>query len=141
MKLQTKPSPALALPGPTIAQFEALQVDPERFDHSAHIFVAWSYLRERDLMTSIDRYRSTLKRLTRKLGVPDKYNETITWFFMILVAERMEKKPSAAWEEFVLQNSDLFAAKPGVLERFYTRSRLNSATARQQFLLPDRVSH
>ena len=64
--------------GPTISAFEALEVDPETFNHAAHMFVAWSYLQKYDLSTSLPRYRETLKRLTRKLGVPDKFHETIT---------------------------------------------------------------
>ncbi len=128
-------------PGPTIAAFEGLQVDPSQFDHKAHVYVAWSYLQEHDLLASIERYRATLKRLTRKLGVPGKYHETITWFFMVIVAERIVKAPTGDWEAFVRQNPDLFARAPGILERFYSRDRLASAAARRQFLLPDLLVH
>ncbi|MGI9204979.1 MAG: hypothetical protein ACR2Q3_13275 [Woeseiaceae bacterium] len=140
MKLALTQDAATRSPGPTIEEFEALEIDPERFNHRSHVFVAWSYLRDLDLISSIDRYRSTLKRLTRKLGVPGKYHETITWFFMILVAERIERDPPGEWGEFVERNPDLFASKPGIIETFYTSARINSAAARHQFLLPDRVN-
>lgn len=132
--------PASLQPGPTIAEFEALQIDPAQFDHRSHLYVAWSYLVELDLIQAIDRYRSTLKRLTRKLGVPGKYHETITWFFMIVVAERIQQNPSSDWPAFVEKNADLFASDPGLVEHFYSRSRLDSEAARQQFLLPDRTN-
>ena len=37
---------------PTIAAFENLDVDPASIDHTAHMFVAWSYLQELDLLTA-----------------------------------------------------------------------------------------
>lgn len=141
MTLPVQRKQAAAAPGPTIEDFEALAIDAESFDHKAHVFVAWSYLRNNSLLPSIERYRSTLKRLTRKLGVPGKYHETITWFFMIVVAERIGKDPSADWATFVQQNPDLFAATPGIVGKFYSPARLDSDVARRQFLLPDLAIH
>jgi len=137
MKPLASQSALAGTPGPTIEDFESLAVDPERFDHRSHVFVAWSYLRDYDLLSSIERYRSTLKRLTRKLGVPGKYHETITWFFMIVVAERIDSEPSADWDAFVMRNPDLFASTPGIVQKYYSRDRLASDAARRQFLLPD----
>lgn len=137
MTLQPSQNCDLRRAGPTIDDFEALAIDAQRFDHQSHVFVAWSYLREYDLLVSIARYRSTLRRLTRKLGVPGKYHETITWFFMVVVAERIDSDPAADWDVFVEQNQDLFASPPGILGKFYSSDRLDSAAARRQFLLPD----
>ena len=81
MTRQTFQRCELTEPGPTIEEFEALAIDAKRFNHQCHIFVAWSYLRDHDLLVSIARFRNTLKRFTLKLGEPGKYHETITWFF------------------------------------------------------------
>jgi hypothetical protein len=124
-------------PGPDIAQFEALDVSPSAFDHEAHIYVAWSYLRELDPLTSIDRYRSVLRRLTAKLGVPDKYHETITWFYLLAVAERAIGNAATDWNVFKRRNPELFQRNPGLIRNYYSESRLMSDTARQQFVLPD----
>jgi len=124
-------------PGPTIEAFEALEVVPDEFDHEAHVYVAWRYLQQFDLLASIDRYRSVLRRLTRKLGVPGKYHETITWFYLIAVAERATGDAATDWSAFKNLNAELFARSPGVLQRFYSDARLMSEEARHTFLLPD----
>ena len=124
-------------PGPDLEQFEALEVDPSEFDHEAHVYVAWSYLREMDLLTSIDRYRSVLRRLTAKLGVPDKYHETMTWFYLLAVAERATGTSATDWDIFKRRNPELFQRHPGLIRHYYSQSRLMSDTARQQFVLPD----
>ncbi len=123
--------------GPSIAKFEALDVKPEEFDHASHLFVAWSYVQEFDLLESIDRYRSVLRRLTQKLGVPDKYHETITWFYLIRVAERATGEAATDWRKFKEENSDLFARNPGIIRHYYSHARLMSNQARNSFVLPD----
>ncbi len=40
----------MSSPGPTIEQFEALDIVPGDFNHEAHIYVAWSYLQQFDLL-------------------------------------------------------------------------------------------
>lgn len=124
-------------PGSTLAQFEALEVVPEEFGHEAHVYVAWSYLQKFDLLVSIDRYRSALRRLTAKLGVPGKYHETMTWFYMIKVAERATGDAATDWATFKKLNGDLFERGPGIIGRFYSETRLMSEEARNMFVLPD----
>lgn len=124
-------------PGPTIGEFEALEFDPERFDHEAHVFVAWSYLSQFDLLESISRYRKTLRRLTAMLGVPGKYHETITWFYMIAVAEHAEASKVTDWASFKSASPELFRRNPGIISDYYSRSRLMSEMARKKFILPD----
>ena len=126
---------------PGIEAFEALAIDPAEFDHEAHIYVAWAYLRRMELLHAIDRYRSTLRRLTVKLGVPGKYHETITWFFMIAVADRMQASPHDDWTAFRQANGDLFEPQGAFLKVHYTGTLLNSERARSRFVLPDRLPH
>ena len=127
----------MSRPGPTIEEFEALDVDPATFDHQAHIYVAWRYLQQHDLLESIARYRSVLRRLTANLGVPGKYHETITWFYMIGVSERATGDAASDWETFRNDNADLFAKGPTIIQRFYSEDRLMSEKARQTCVLPD----
>ncbi len=122
--------------GPSISDFEALKFDPEGFDHSAHMYVAWSYLKDHDLATTSMRYRATLKRLTRKLGVPEKYHETVTWFYLTIIAERMECQKQVDWQAFVARNADLFARNPSLIRKFYADDVLASERARRSFVLP-----
>lgn len=121
---------------PPVEQFERGDIDPERFDHAAHVYVAWCYLERFDVGTTIRRYCEALRRLTEKLGVPGKYHETITWFFVIAVAER--RRDGEGFTDFVARNPDLFGP-PSLLRRYYRPETLASDRARRRFVLPDRL--
>ncbi len=121
----------------SIDDFERGDVDAEQFDHEAHVFVAWSYLQKYELEESITRFCEALRNLTRKLGVETKYHETITWFFMILIAER--KTGSKDWQSFKRRNADLFSTQPSIIRAYYSSERLGSSIARTQFIMPDRL--
>ena len=124
--------------GPSIRQFEALDIAAENFDHEAHLYVAWQYLAEVELLEAIDRYRRSLRRLTARLGVPDKYHETITWTYMIAVAERRQARPEEDWEAFRAANADLFERGGAFIRRYYSDSTIGSPLAQKLFVLPDR---
>ena len=57
---------------------------------------------------------------------------------MITLGERQRLSPLSGWTEFKDQNLDLFDGAKDFLSRYYTRERLESELAREQFLLPDR---
>lgn len=118
-------------------EFKDASVDPAEFDHEAHVLVAWRYLQDDDLLPAIEKYSNALKTLTRKLGVPDKYHETITWFYMIAVGERLAGSSISEWSGFRAANEDLFAREPSLIQRYYSSDHLMSENARRVFVLPD----
>jgi len=119
------------------AEFKAATVDPGEFDHEAHVLVAWRYLQDDELLPAIAKYSAGLKTLTRKLGVASKYHETITWFYMIAVGERLVNTGNTDWPRFKANNEDLFARKPSLIQQFYSNAHLMSENARHVFVLPD----
>jgi len=122
---------------PSIAEFERLAFDPEAFDHTAHVFVGWEMVRTFPLTEAIDRYSTTLRRLTKKLSLESKYHETITWFFMILISERQLRTQAETWADFTEANADLINESKELIGSHYSKERLSSDHARQQFLMPD----
>lgn len=130
-------TPRSVLENPLVKRFEDATVDPEGFDHRAHLEVAWAYLDALPLLPAIDRMSAGLRALTEKLGQPDKYHETITAFWVILIAERRQTRPAASFEAFCAQNPDLLSGARALLLEHYSRGRLDSDLARAQFLLPD----
>ncbi len=122
----------------TIEQFEALRIDSERFDHEAHVYMGWLYVGAYDLADAIGHFDSALRRLTAKLGIPDKYHATITWIFLFLINERFRDDES--WLEFRSRNRDLFNDSKSTLGRYYSDALLFSDEARKRFVLPDRVA-
>ncbi len=120
-----------------LARFEAGDVSPEQFDHEAHVRVAWLMLGETDLDDCLRRYPRALRRITERLGVPEKFHATLTGFLLLLIAERRANLPDAGWLAFRAANPDLLTASGDLLRRHYSPDRLASALARRQFLAPD----
>ncbi|MEM7431845.1 MAG: hypothetical protein AAF351_07885 [Pseudomonadota bacterium] len=129
-----------ALPAVSIETFEAAQVDPDVFDHEAHVYTAWLYLERWPLDEALRRFCAAIKRLTIALGAESKYNETISWFFMILIHERRQSGAAGCWHNFRHDNDDLVAGAGLLLKRYYRPQTLASELARHTFVLPDRFS-
>jgi len=111
------------------------EIANENFRHASHLHVAWVYLSE---TTSVDqasaRMRDTLRRFAASVGKPEKYHETITLFWVRLLALARE----ASGETL----EKLVAANPQLLEKnfplaYYSRERLFSDKARTRWLEPD----
>ena len=134
-------APALADSGieQIVQAFENATLEAEGFNHEAHILVGWWYLQEHDLLQAIARFADALRRLTRKLGVPSKYHETITWFYLIKIAERCSGAAPADWPAFKAANPDLFEWNPSLVQQYYSESLLSSEVARRMFVFPDRA--
>ena len=132
-------SEAFEIPPVVLEEFESAALNPEAFDHPAHVFVAWSLLEQGDLPEATQRFTSALKRLTRQHGIEGKYHETISCFYMALIAERRALQGRQDWPLFSRANPDLLIKSGELLKGYYSTERLQSPLARRQFLLPDRV--
>lgn len=123
---------------PDVDAFESGTLNPDTFDHAAHVYIAWKLLENNSLAEATERFLAALKRLTRSLGIESKYHETISCFYMVLIAERRAREGGQNWPEFAKRNPDLLAPAPALLSSYYSEERLWSDLARRQFLLPDR---
>ena len=118
-----------------VEAFESCTLPPDQFPHRAHVRLAWLYLRDGSLLEALTRFVEGLKRYAASLGATAKYHETVTWAYMFLIHERMEREPCESFEEFASANEDLFN---GILEKYYRRETLASEHARRAFVMPDR---
>ena len=122
-----------------LAAFEDGTLPEECFHHRDHVRAAWLLLLEERPAAALDRFSTALVRFASARGKAGLYHETITWAYLLLIRERMERgRRDAAWEEFASANPDLLVWKPSVLDRYYTPETLGSDVARRVFLLPDR---
>ncbi len=121
----------------SIAEFERFDVDPDCFDHEAHLAIAWRYLDRYDEAVASVRFVAALRALTAHLGAPDKYHETITRFYLELIAERRHTNGGKDWNEFRSLNPDLL--ERGLISRHYSPDRIESDEARVSYLPPDRL--
>ncbi|MCH8060373.1 MAG: hypothetical protein IIA11_07940 [Proteobacteria bacterium] len=104
------------------------------------MYAAWLYLQRYALTDAINRFTQALRRLTIQFGVPGKYHETVSWFFLILISERRALAATDSWSAFRRDNVDIFRRDDNILARYYSSERISSKHARQSFLLPDKLA-
>jgi len=108
------------------------------FHHVHHVRLARLYLLEAPPDVAVPRYCRDLVRFATALGAPEKYHETITRAFLLLVAERIARSgPGATFEEFAAAHPDLLEWEPSILSRYYRPETLASDFARRSFVMPD----
>jgi hypothetical protein len=112
---------------------------PERgLPHADHVRLAWYCLRQQPVLSALSRIRNALLQAARGAGRPERYHETMTVGYVLIIAERLGNARDAPWEVFAASNPDLLTSEPSVLARFYTRETLESDQARKAFVMPDR---
>lgn len=122
-----------------IAQLESCVLPEDRFHHIDHLHAAWLYLTRFPATEAIARFSEVLRSYAASLGKSDRYHETITWAYMLLVNERIRRsEPDGTWQEFAAANSDLFDRNSPILLGYYRPETLDSQLARRVFLMPDR---
>src|SRR6478672_8605489 len=92
----------------------------EDFPHESHVRVAWCYLKREPLLLALARFRSGLQRFAAAKGKPERYHETITVAFMLLIAERLEDARELEWDDFAARHPELLRWQPSILSRFYS---------------------
>lgn len=119
-----------------VASFENLTLPDDAFRHADHVRLAWIYLSRMPLLDAIRVYRDGLRRFAAANGAPERYHETVTWAFIILIHERMFRGPTPSWPEFAAANADLLRWRDGALFARYGPGILESDVAREIFVLP-----
>jgi hypothetical protein len=104
-----------------IDSFLAGTVDPDSFDHDAHIKTASSLLRNYEFLEAAYLYDKGIRQIAKSAGAEDKRSVTMTLAFLSLIAEG--KTPAR-----------------NALNTWYSQARLDDPVARQQFVLPDQFS-
>ncbi|WP_394824710.1 hypothetical protein [Pendulispora albinea] len=123
---------------PLVRAFEEASIDPATFHHREHLYVAWCYLRALPLEEALARFVHHLRALTVALGAPGKFHATITWLYVVLLDQAMERSPGASFDELLAENPALLDHREGALLLHYDRGQLDSPEARRRFVLPTR---
>jgi hypothetical protein len=116
-----------------LAGFEAGTLG--EFRHRDHVRVGFAILaRDGDLAAAALVFRAGLRRLAGDSG---KYHETITWAYLVLIAERMHGKRYACSEQLLADHPDLLDHGGGALAQHYDVAAITeSPLARMVFVLP-----
>jgi hypothetical protein len=117
-----------------VAAFESGRLD--EFPHELHVRTAWCYLKRAPILVALPRFRAALQRFAAGKGKPDRYHETITVAYMLLIAERLRDGWELEWPAFAARHADLLRRQPSALSAFYPDDVLASDGARRAFVLP-----
>lgn len=116
---------------------EGCSISKEAFDHTAHLRLAWIYITRHPLADAIKLCVESLQRLGTHHGVRQNYHETITWTYLLLVADRQTRQPQDNFEAFRAANDDLFTAQPYAHDQLYSKATIESDLARSHYILPE----
>lgn len=114
------------------------EISPDGFHHASHLHVAWQYLSESlSVSEAAAKMSNTLRALTAAAGKPDKYHDTITLFWIHLLAffHRRAMVEAKTLEDVVHSNPQLL--EKNFVLAYYSRERLFSDVARASWLEPD----
>lgn len=91
--------------------FLADQLPPERFHHRDHLRLAWWLIRERGVAEATRAVTEGIRRFATRHGHAAKYHETLTQFWVRIVAHVMAAHPD------VTAFDGLLAAFPRLLDK------------------------
>jgi hypothetical protein len=117
---------------------ESCKFPVSEFDHRAHIRLAYVYLAENSVETSVQLMREALFKLLKHAGVDpsQKYHETLTEAWVLAVRHFMNNMDSSeSADEFIAQNSVMLDSK--IMLTHYSAEVLFSERARQSFVEPN----
>ena len=129
------------LPGVTaaddhfLAAFTAGEIANQDFHHRDHLRLAWIQIRRLGLRRALEAVTAAIRQFAAGHGHGDRYHETMTRFWLLVVDLGISGHPTLAFDE-------LLAAEPHLLDknlpyRHWSRERMGSEDARQRWVEPD----
>jgi hypothetical protein len=119
-----------------LAAFEAGAIPNTAFRHHDHLRLAWLYVRRDGREMGGARVRAGLRRFATVHGVPHLYHETLTSFWIRLVAHAVETFPAQQRFEELLGCWAGFDDRRAAY-RHWRPETLDAAQARREWVEPD----
>lgn len=107
----------------------------ERFGHREHVHLTWLAVSRCGVDTAITVVSEGIQSTARYAGVPQKYNETMSRAWVVLVALAATESGAGDFSELVALHPELLDKK--LLIRYYRSSTLAAAEAKHSWVEPD----
>ena len=109
----------------------------EHFDHRQHIHLSWLAVRRFGIPASVELVSEGIRNTARYAGNPQKYHFTMSRAWVELVGHHALNSPVDDFDLFVRLVPELLDKR--LITRFYSSAALASATARTDWVPPDRA--
>jgi hypothetical protein len=119
-----------------LAAFESGRLPNESFRHRDHLRLAWLYLRRDGPELGTHNILTGIRHFATAHGAVDRFNETLTRFWIRLVQHLIETFAAADTFDDLLAHFPRLADK-SLVYRHYSQAALWSPVARQGWLEPD----
>jgi len=120
-----------------VDRLEQCSLSPHDFHHRDHLAVAVTYLYSTELEPAVDKMRASLCRFVAHHG-GNLYHETRTRFWMILVEQHLDRTLCL---QHAVERVTAALADKNLIDQYYSRERLDSIEAKQEWLAPDRITN
>ena len=89
----------------------------DQFHHQQHVQVAWLFVRKHGMPAALSEFSMAIKRFADAKGATGLYHETITWAFLLLIADRQARRPAETWPLFeaAIRSPDVEAVDSGAV--------------------------
>lgn len=122
-----------------LADFLACRLRAADFDHRAHVRMAWLLLERQSLDDAVESICTGIQRFALHLGATTKFHRTMSEALTRLIASKAAAAGPTTWSGFAHANPQLMSNVRGLLAQYYSPELLDSDTARQRFVAPDRA--
>ncbi|MFG0320682.1 MAG: hypothetical protein ACF8XB_25640 [Planctomycetota bacterium JB042] len=120
-------------------RFARADFPPGTFRHRDHVHVAWALVVRHEPLEALRRMDDGIRALAAANDAPDLYHRTVTWAYVLRIAERVATRGAGAtFEEFAAANADLLDWHGAGLKDLYREETLTSPLAKRVFVMPDR---
>ncbi len=123
-----------------VEKFEAQSIAGGDFNHRNHLRVAWYYLNHYSITAARERVHQGLIKLTKVLGVEEKYHRTMTDFFIDYLLQVKWYLNSESWDEVESLCEFLLKDAKSLIRIYYSESVIESEQARKEYVEADRLA-
>jgi len=121
-----------------VRAFEACDPALGGLSHGEHLRIAWHYLQHEPLGLAGERMCAGLRRFAHSRGKPDRFHATITWAYLVMLAECRHEVGDVPFAAVAERRPELLDHRAGAVRSLYGEQVLESPLAREVFLLPRR---
>jgi hypothetical protein len=118
--------------------FDAGRLPQDGFGHREHLRLAWILVASLGLEAAAPEIERRLQNLAEAHGMPQRYNRTLTLFWVRLVAHVAARVPAGSFAGFLAAEGWLM--DPGLARRHYSSELLSSDLARTRWVAPDLIA-